>query len=136
MSSVGAIASTSSQVNGFSSLGSEEFMGIILKELSNQDPMQPSETKDLLEQLSTIRSIQSNADLIGKLDTLVGDSQWASAGNLIGRSVSGLNDAGARVTSVVTGVSRGSDGPILSLEGGHRLRLSRVDQMVQAAAEE
>lgn len=135
MSTVGAIASTSSQASGFSSLGSEQFMGIILKELSNQDPLQPSETKDLLEQLSTIRSIQSNADLIGKLDSLVGDNQWAAAGTLIGRDVSGLNDAGTRVTARVVGVARGSDGPVLSLEGGHRLRMSRIDQMVEAAPE-
>ena len=134
MSSVGAIASNSSASTGFSSLGSDEFMGIILKELSNQDPLQPSETKDLLEQLSTIRSIQSNADLIGKLDSLVGDNQWASAGTLIGRQVSGLSDSGQRVTARVSGVSRSSEGPILTLDGGQRLRLSRVDQMLEAAA--
>lgn len=130
MSAVGAIASNSQNASGFSSLGSEEFLGIILKELSNQDPLQPSETKDLLEQLSMIRSIQSNADLIGKLDSLVGDNQWAAAGTLIGRQVSGLSDSGARLTARVAGVSRSTDGPILTLEGGGRLRMSRVDQML------
>ncbi len=135
MSAVGAVASTSSKLTGFSSLSSEQFMGIILKELSNQDPLQPSETKDLLEQLSTIRSIQSNADLVDQLGTLVGDNQWASAGSLIGRRVSGLSESGQRVTASVTGVSRSSAGPILSLEGGGRLALSRVDQMMQGAPE-
>lgn len=133
MSAVGAVASSSSKLNGFSSLSSEQFMGIILKELSNQDPMQPSETKDLLEQLSTIRSIQSNADLVDQLGTLVGDNQWASAGSLIGRRVSGLSESGQRVTATVSGVSRSSAGPILSLAGGGRLALSRVDQMLEAA---
>lgn len=136
MSTVGAVASTSSKLTGFSSLSSDQFMGIILKELTNQDPLQPSETKDLLEQLSTIRSIQSNADLTEKLDALVGDSQWASAGSLIGRRVSGLTDAGERVTSRVTGVSRSGDGPVLTLDGGQRLRMSRIDQMLEAAPSE
>lgn len=132
MSAVGAVASSSSKLSGFSSLSSDQFMGIILKELTNQDPLQPSETKDLLEQLSTIRSIQSNADLVDQLGTLVGDNQWASAGTLIGRQVSGLADSGQRLTARVTGVSRSSDGPLLTLDGGQRLRLSRIDQMLEA----
>lgn len=134
MSAVGAVASSSSKLQGFSSLSSDQFMGIILKELTNQDPLQPSETKDLLEQLSTIRSIQSNADLVDKLGTLVGDNEWASAGSLIGRQVSGLSDSGQRVTARVTGVARSGDGPLLTLDGGQRLRLSRVDQMLETPA--
>ena len=73
MSSVGAVASTSSRLNGFSSLGSEEFLGIILKELSNQDPLQPSETKDLLEQLSLDRTTERRPLpllLCGEVETL------------------------------------------------------------------
>lgn len=136
MSAVGAIASTSPKASGLSSLSSEQFLGIILKELSAQDPLQPSETKDLLEQLSTVRSIQSNSELVENLQTLVGDNQWASAGSLIGRSVSGLSDAGERLTDRVAGVSRSSDGPILTLAGGQRVRLARVDQILEPPKQE
>lgn len=135
MSSVGAVASTSSKLNGFSSLGSEEFLGIILTELSNQDPLQPSETKDLLEQLSTIRSIQSDEDLMGQLGALVDGNEWVSAGGLIGRHVSGLNDANLRVEGRVEAVSRTSQGPVLTLEGGRILRLSQTDQVLETPPE-
>lgn len=131
MSSIGAITSGGTQQKGFSSLSAEDFMGIILKELSNQDPLQPSETKDLLEQLATIRSIQSNADLVERLGTLVGDNQWASASGLLGRQVSGLTDRGERVTDRVVGIIRTREGPVLSLDGGQQVRLGRVDQMVE-----
>ena len=135
MSTIGAVASGSSgRPSGLSSLSSEEFLGIILKELSSQDPLQPSETKDLLEQLSTVRSIQSNAELVENLEALVGDNQWAAAGSLIGRQVSGLSDAGQRLTDRVAGVTRTGDGPILTLASGDRVRLSRVDQILEPVA--
>ena len=45
--------------NGFSALTSEQFIKVIFTELSKQDPLQPSDSSKLLEQLSSIRSIQA-----------------------------------------------------------------------------
>ena len=40
-------------------LGSEEFLKIILTELTSQDPLSPNDTSALLDQISTIRSIKT-----------------------------------------------------------------------------
>ena len=45
--------------DAFSSLNSEQFVKIIFTELSKQDPLQPNDSKALLEQLSSLRNIQS-----------------------------------------------------------------------------
>ena len=48
---------------GFGALDSDEFTKLILTELGNQDPLEPNDTKALLEQLSIIRSIESDTKL-------------------------------------------------------------------------
>jgi len=116
--------------NGFSSLSSEEFIKIIFTELQNQDPTAPSDSASLLNQLSSLRSIQSDMDLSAKLETLVTQNQLASAGNLIGEFVSGLAFGNQRASGWVVSISRTADGPILNLDNGYRLPFSNVDEIV------
>lgn len=116
--------------NAFGSLDSSQFVKIIFSELSNQDPLAPSDSKALLEQISTIRTIQSSIDLTDKLQTLVGQEEWTSAAGLIGKRVSGLSDELARVEGTVKSVSRTADGAVLNLESGKRVPVQYVDEVL------
>jgi flagellar basal-body rod modification protein FlgD len=117
--------------DGFSAINSEEFMRIIFAELSRQDPTQPSDSSKLIEQLSSIRSIQSDIELSRDLKSIVGQSQFATAGGLIGKQVQGLTDRGERVSGKVTSVSNTSIGPVLNLESGQRLAFTNVDRILE-----
>lgn len=119
----------SAMPNRFSELGSEEFVKIIFTELSHQDPLQPNDTGALLEQLSTLRSIQSDIDLGEKLRSVTAQGELASAGTLIGRYVSGRGQSGDEVGGRVRSVSRMAEGPVLNLANGARVRFSAVTQM-------
>ncbi|MEM7622414.1 MAG: flagellar hook capping FlgD N-terminal domain-containing protein [Planctomycetota bacterium] len=112
---------------GFGDLSSEDFMSIILAELSNQDPTQPQDTQALLDQISTIRSIESDQGLVDQLDDLTDESSFATAANLIGAIVEGRTDAGQPVVDSVLSVSRTLSGTYLNLVGGDRLRMENVD---------
>lgn len=122
--------SPSSAPNGFSALSSEEFMKIIFTELQNQDPMKPNDSSALLDQMSSLRSIQSDMDLSKQLQLLVTQNQLASAGNLIGEFVSGLTFGNQRASGWVVSISRTADGPILNLDNGYRLPFDNVDEIV------
>ncbi len=117
--------------NGFSELTSEEFVEIMIQELTNQDPLAPSDSQALLEQISTIRSIESDTALLDRLDSLVGHNEFASASGLIGALVGGINEQGRRVADVVLSVSRTDEGPVLNLYDGSRVPLSQVDEVVR-----
>lgn len=117
--------------DGFSAINSEEFMRIIFAELSRQDPTQPSDSSKLIEQLSSIRSIQSDIELSRDLKSIVGQGQFATAGGLIGKQVQGLTDRGERVSGKVTSVSNTSTGPVLNLESGQRLAFTNVDRILE-----
>ena len=75
-SSLGAAVSGSS---GFSELSSGEFLKIMLTELTNQDPFKPQDSGALLEQMSSLRNIESQLQLQEKLNALVLQNGISSA---------------------------------------------------------
>lgn len=118
--------------DAFSDLNSQDFVKIMFTELSNQDPLKPNDSNALLQQMSNLRSIQSDIDLSSKLESLVSQNQMASASGLLGRYISGLSDINERVVGVVATVSRTSDGPVLTLDDGTRVPFSQVDELAEA----
>jgi flagellar basal-body rod modification protein FlgD len=115
--------------NAFGALNSEAFVKIMFTELSNQDPLKPNDSAALLQQMSSLRSIQSDIDLSKKLESLVQQNQLASAGGMIGNLVSGLSQDNIRVFGTVVSVSRTADGPVLNLDNGFRVPFNTVDEM-------
>ena len=133
MSAISSLASSAAGVStqdAFSALSSEQFVKIIFTELSKQDPLQPNDSKALLEQLSSLRNIQSGIDLSNKLTSLVAQNELSAASGLIGRTVSGISDDYERVQGVVQKVIRASDGAVLALANGQRIHMSNLDQVL------
>ncbi len=131
MSAIGAIAGgTGASQSGFSGLSSDDFMKIVLEELGQQDPLEPSDTGALLDQLASIRAIQADVDLESSLKSLVSQNELASATGMIGRVVSGVSETAQRTADVVISVSKTGDGPILNLANGQRVRIGQVDEVV------
>ena len=115
---------------GFSEISSEDFMSMILSELTHQDPLEPNDTEQLLNQISTIRSIESDEGMLESLDGMIDSNEFASAANLIGTLVSGLTEENRRVADVVLSVSRTESGPVLNLFDGSRVPFEKVDEVV------
>ncbi|MCL4209643.1 MAG: hypothetical protein HRU76_10840 [Phycisphaeraceae bacterium] len=111
----------------FQDLTSEDFVKIIFTELSNQDPFAPNDSSALLQQLSSIRSIESDLKLTQRLETLVAQNQLSSAGAMVGKFIGGLNEALQRVSGFVQGVSREGDRILLELDSGHAVPMDHVE---------
>lgn len=121
---------STSNSNAFSELTSGQFLQIIFTELANQDPFEPNDSQAMLEQLATIRSIESDTQLSTKLSALVRQSEFAAASGLIGSLVSGISLDNRRVADMVISVSMTQDGPVLNLFDGSRMFFSKVDEVV------
>jgi flagellar basal-body rod modification protein FlgD len=119
-----AAAGTSSR---FTELSSEDFIKIIFTELQNQDPFKPNDSGALLEQLNSIRSIESDIQLSKDLESIVFQNQLATAGNLIGKRVAGLTAENERVGGTVKSVARNGDEIALVLENGWILPIDSVE---------
>lgn len=119
--------STATTRDAFSALTSQEFVKIMFTELSNQDPLKPNDSNQMLQQLSSLRSIQSDINLGNKLDSIVTQNQLSTAGSLIGKYISGLTDNGQRVIGQVVAVARDTDGPVLKLSNNFLVPFKNVD---------
>ncbi|MEM6749879.1 MAG: flagellar hook capping FlgD N-terminal domain-containing protein [Planctomycetota bacterium] len=117
------------QRNAYAELSSEEFVNIMLAELTSQDPFEPNDTTAILEQISGLRSIESDQDLSDSLESLVLQNGISAAGALIGKNIEGLSPNGDRLNGQVTSV-RVVDGQAeLELDTGRRLPLENVTRV-------
>ena len=98
----GSAGANSVKGSRFNDLSSEEFIKIIFTELQNQDPFKPNDSGALLDQLNSIRSIESDIDMSKRLQSIVSQNQLSTAGGLIGKRVAGLNVESERVGGTVT----------------------------------
>lgn len=120
---------TTPGANGFSQLSSGEFLRIILSELSNQDPLAPNDTAAILEQLSSIRNIETQTQLDTQLQSLVSQNSISTSANFIGRFVTGLDANNNTVDGIVESISVREGEPVLNLAGGAELDGDRVTQV-------
>ncbi len=126
--------STQRTGGGFDELDSNEFLEIILTELSNQDPLAPNDTQALLEQLSSLRNIESQISLEESLEELVLQNTLSQAGSLIGKLVEGVDDNSEKVTGQVTSVRVNDGEATLQLDTGRQLKLDTVTLIADANA--
>ena len=120
--------------NKYSDLTSEDFVKIMFTELSNQDPLKPNDSSQLLQQMSDLRSIQSDLELSNKLTSVVTQNQLATAGALLGKTVYGLTEYGDVAGGIVKSVTRTDDGPVLNLATGERIPFTNIMRMLETDA--
>lgn len=129
ISGTGLTAATPTEANGFAALSSSEFIKVMFTELLNQDPFAPSDSGALLEQLSSLRNIESQASLSTKLETLVLQNQISASGNLIGKYVEGLSAGNDQVSGRVTSVRIEGGEVLLELANGSKLPADRITEI-------
>lgn len=111
MSTVGNINSAtlsnstnSSSNTGLSALSSADFMKLMITQLSNQDPLNPTDSNQMLGQISQISTLQSNTQMTSSLSSLTLQQSIGAGGNLVGKTVTGVDTDGTNITGIVNGV--------------------------------
>ncbi len=118
-----------------SSLGGDDFFKLLIAELTNQDPLEPTSNQDLLNQISSIRDIELSSNLSTSLESLTEQQRFASSAGLIGRFVNGKSseEGAPPVSGTVTAIRFDGDGTaILELEGGETIPLDKVSSVMDA----
>ncbi len=119
----------SGTTNSFSELKSDDFLQLLVMQLRNQDPLEPMDNAQMLDQISSIREIELNTTLTESLQSLTGQQRFASASSLIGQHVTSVPGAGGVTQSgIVVGVRFSENGqPILQLADGSELAVAEVN---------
>jgi flagellar basal-body rod modification protein FlgD len=108
----------STSVNRFADMSSEEFLKVLVTELQNQDPLNPSDSTKVLEQLSSIRNIESQTRLQSSFQDLVSQNSVSSASRLIGQYVVGKDENFNDVSGVAQSMRIENGKPILVVDDG------------------
>lgn len=130
MSTIDALGATGANSSGstsaFSALTSKQFVEIMFTELTNQDPFEPNDSQAMLDQLSSLRSIESDIQLGERLEKVSQRTEFAAASQMIGKLVSGISETSRRVVDVVFSVTQTDQGPVLNLMNGQRVRMDNL----------
>ena len=145
ISAIGTTATPPAQ-RGLASLASEDFFKILVTEMQNQDPFEPSDSSDLISQVSQIRTIEQSDTLTRTLDLLTQQQRLGGVTGLIGKFVQaiavGPDGNQALYEGIVTSVFFNADGSaVLELDTGQAVpadavvRVTTLDEVELALAQ-
>ncbi len=126
--SVGAVTSTTStsQSSGVSTaaknsaLDYDAFLTLLVAQMSNQDPLNPTDSAEYMGQLASFSSVEQQIQTNSKLDSMVAVSALTQADSLIGRTIT---SADGLTSGVVQAVRAGSSGVEAVIESGSTVLL-------------
>ncbi|HYW81222.1 MAG TPA: flagellar hook capping FlgD N-terminal domain-containing protein [Thermoguttaceae bacterium] len=121
-------------VDPWGNLDLDQFVQLLVTELQNQDPMEPMNNQEILNQISQIREIESNQRLTDTLESVLLGQNLVTAGNMLGQVVMGLTDGGDRVSGAVDRVS--IEGGVAKIHvGEQKLDLKNVSEILPTDAD-
>jgi flagellar basal-body rod modification protein FlgD len=141
----GTSSTSSTSTGGLQGLTPSDFINMMVTQLQNQDPLNPTSSSDLLAQMSQIGQLQSSDQLQTTLTGLTLQNQIGAAAGLIGKQVQGTDANSNAVTGTVTGVTitqnpaSASNGGVatsnvnLNLDSGDSIPLSNVTAIAPPA---
>lgn len=113
--SIGAVSnSTSSTDLQTSNLGMQDFMKILLTQLTYQDPLKPMDNQQFMAQMAQFTALQQAQETNTKMDQLISTQSALQSVALIGRTVD-VATASGQQTGVVTGLSFNGASPSVSV---------------------
>lgn len=117
---VGSATSASTQPN---SLGLQDFMKILLTQLTYQDPLKPMDNQAFMAQMAQFTSLEQTQQLNVRVQQLIENQAALQSIGLIGRTVEVATSSGT-ATGAVSALSLQGDAPLLtiSLAGGTLLK--------------
>lgn len=100
-----AALSTAGTGAGLNSLTPDQFLKMMIAELKNQDPLNPMDNSQLLQEISQMRTIGVTQQLSDTLNSVLLGQNVATGSSLINKQVKALGNDGQEVTGKVDSVS-------------------------------
>ncbi|MDA7951171.1 MAG: flagellar biosynthesis protein FlgD [Pirellulaceae bacterium] len=128
--------------NAVTDIDIDEFLQLMITELQNQDPLDPTDNSEIVQQMSHIREIGATDELSNTLESVLSGSNMTTASSLIGKEIEALTDDFDSVSGTVQSASVEIDAEdgnkrlfrlsVLDSEGlSHSVKLDNVRKIVQ-----
>lgn len=112
---IDAVGSSTSLATQNNSMGIEDFMKILLTQLTYQDPLKPMDNKEFMAQMAQFTTLEQTQQLNDKIATLITNQAALQSIGLIGKTVDVTTDSGP-VTGTVVSLSLAGTAPSVSVQ--------------------
>ena len=93
-------------------LGKDDFLKLLITQLSNQDPTSPMENTEFISQMAQFSSLEQMTNMSTSFSKMASFINSSEAASTIGKTVE-LNVGDASVTGIVEGATRGENPQVL-----------------------
>ena len=121
-----ASAATSPTTNPKSILGKDDFLKLMVTQLQNQDPLNPTDDKDFMGQMAQFTSVEQLTNMATAIDRMSTASQSTQSIALIGKTVTYKKDDETTAEGVATSVAFGDDGAITIAVGDDQVKPNQI----------
>jgi len=121
--------------DAFGEVDLQEFLAMMIAELQNQDPLNPMDNAQILQQISQIQEIESNKKLNESLASVTLGQNLAAAGSMLGQVIRGLAEDDSYVVGEVDRVSISDGTPTLHI-GQSQIVLKNVTEILSEPPED
>jgi len=98
-------ASSTKQVHDLKDLDLNQFLKLMISELQNQDPLNPLDNTQFVQQIGELRSIAASDQLSSTLQAVQTQQSLTTASSLIGKQVTALTADNQNISGTVSSVS-------------------------------
>jgi flagellar basal-body rod modification protein FlgD len=123
----------STKTTGVNSMDGAAFLNLMIKQLQQQDPLNPTDSNQLLTQISQISTLQSNTAMSDNLKSLTLQQSIGAAGNLIGKNVQGKDEQGGDLKGIVTSVRVENRKVYLEMDSGKTIPMENLTNVAAAS---
>lgn len=104
-SSVNSPTDTTKKPRDLKDLDVNQFLQLMISELTNQDPLNPMDNNELVQQIGSIRNIAATDKLSNSLDLVQSGQSMSTASSLIGKQIKALTDKNENIEGLVERIS-------------------------------
>ena len=98
-------AASNKNVHDLKDLDINQFLQLMVTELTNQDPLNPMDNTQFVQQIGELRSIAASDQLSATLQAMQTQQSLTTASSLIGKQVSALTTDNQNISGKITSVS-------------------------------
>ncbi|MBX3414585.1 MAG: flagellar biosynthesis protein FlgD [Pirellulales bacterium] len=121
----GSSNQTTNKHDTLNNLNLDQFLKVMITELQNQDPLNPMDNAQILQQISQMREIQATDQMRQTLESVLLGQTLVSASTMINREITGLAESGKEIAGRVESVTIENSKPMLHI-GSERIPLTNI----------
>jgi flagellar basal-body rod modification protein FlgD len=98
-------------------LGKDDFLKLLVGQLKNQDPLNPTSDTDFIAQMAQFSQLEQTSNMASANEKLIAEQRGARAVALLGKTITYADPSGAPTTGVVERVEWTAGKPSLIVGG-------------------